>query len=706
MKIQHKRSAVAIGGKAKEPTAAQTEQGELCVNFSSEDPALFIKDADENIIRVGGDLSLYQKLEDVPSATIVCSPSEIDTLSPPDTRGEGSLWWNTEDGILYVWYEDDGQPGVDGDGSSQWVIAVPQGGGAGGDVPPGTTVGDAPPSNPEVGQLWWNSDDTENGGGRLYVYYYDGNSYQWVDTSVPGGGGFSGDYNDLENKPNIPEGFDLEDGSEVNNLIVWRSQGEVTGIEASLGAADQINTDGGINYYADMPTDAIPGGGSGLRINYVAYSDTEVKLVTVAFPGSGYSTGDIVTVTDRGFTVQILNTSDTPGDHPGPDSEPGWYPERGANYYLSTRSNSIINSQPTFNAGYVVGGYQDNDSGNYKTPQPGVTSFYPIGGRTVNIFDFYSDKQTQFKFKNSDWAQEDVNSLAYMFYEKGSDTNREADIYLGKELIFTKYNPSTGDAIYKGGLKSGVGFQLRNLAHRPEQTSFDFGVSITQASSGAFYVTADNYAYTFNLKDYSSNLELKGTDGKVGLYTEASTQNGEYGIFHNSVKTVSVANQLGELRIGTNGNFNFIKESKTIAIIPNSTSKNISNNGIIEAAAAAVPYGSFDSTNNRRIACFGVNNTPGSEGYTKITHPSANGPQIKGNGIIQLNANLNANGNSITGATFFMATEADDPAAYQTTYSLDEDGQQVEEQEYIGATENLLEVIADLRARLAALEGA
>ena len=181
MKIQHKRSATAIGGKAKEPTAAQTERGELCINFSREDPALFIKDVDENIIRVGGDLSLYQKIEDVPSATIVCPPSEIDTLSPPDIRGEGSLWWNTEDGILYVWYED-----AD---SSQWVITVPQGGGAGGDVPPGTTVGTAPPLNPEVGQLWWNSDDTENGGGRLYVYYNDGDSSQWVDTSVPGGKG-------------------------------------------------------------------------------------------------------------------------------------------------------------------------------------------------------------------------------------------------------------------------------------------------------------------------------------------------------------------------------------------------------------------------------------------------------------------------------------------------------------------------------------
>ena len=118
MKIQHKRSAVAPGGIAKEPTAAQTERGELCINFSREDPALFIKDVDENIIRVGGDLSLYQKKEEVAASTVVCRPDEIDGLSPPAVRGEGTLWWNTEDGVLYVWYKD-----AD---SEQWVITVPQ----------------------------------------------------------------------------------------------------------------------------------------------------------------------------------------------------------------------------------------------------------------------------------------------------------------------------------------------------------------------------------------------------------------------------------------------------------------------------------------------------------------------------------------------------------------------------------------------------
>ena len=176
MKIQHKRSAALDGGAAKEPTAAQTEFGELCVNFNSNDPALFIKDNADNIVRVGGDLSLYQKIDEVPNAVFVCPPSEIDTVSPLAKREEGALWWNTEEGILYVWYEDPD--------SSQWVISVPQGGSSG-EIPPGTTVGITPPDPAVSGQLWWNSDQVENGGGRLYVYYENA----WIDTSVPGGKG-------------------------------------------------------------------------------------------------------------------------------------------------------------------------------------------------------------------------------------------------------------------------------------------------------------------------------------------------------------------------------------------------------------------------------------------------------------------------------------------------------------------------------------
>ena len=54
MKIQNKRSKVLDGLTAKEPTAAQTDYGEICVNFNALDPSLFIKDSDDNIIRIAG----------------------------------------------------------------------------------------------------------------------------------------------------------------------------------------------------------------------------------------------------------------------------------------------------------------------------------------------------------------------------------------------------------------------------------------------------------------------------------------------------------------------------------------------------------------------------------------------------------------------------------------------------------------------------
>jgi len=44
------------------------------------------------------------------------------------------------------------------------------------------TTSDAPPSNPDPGQLWWESDT-----GRMFIYYNDGNSSQWVQISGPMG---------------------------------------------------------------------------------------------------------------------------------------------------------------------------------------------------------------------------------------------------------------------------------------------------------------------------------------------------------------------------------------------------------------------------------------------------------------------------------------------------------------------------------------
>ena len=46
------------------------------------------------------------------------------------------------------------------------------------------TVSDTPPSSPSSGDLWYKSDE-----GQLKVWYQDGTSNQWVDTSNNAGGG-------------------------------------------------------------------------------------------------------------------------------------------------------------------------------------------------------------------------------------------------------------------------------------------------------------------------------------------------------------------------------------------------------------------------------------------------------------------------------------------------------------------------------------
>jgi hypothetical protein len=286
-KIQHKRSLVLDGGVAKEPTAAQTEYGELCVNYSTTDPALFIKDDTQGIRRVGGDLSLYQKIEDLPEvdleyvsngdsdatltntggddATIPVATNSTaglftgaekqklagiepggevnpeagraltyDVGTDPDTlnvdiatvsalgvvkvgtgldiAADGTLTVDNTESIQYgraLSLDSSTSPstldvdiatasalgvvkvgdGIDVDADGEISVSFP---------PSETYIGETPPASPAEGTLWWADTDVNDGGGRLYVWSGD----EWVDVSLPGAG-FSGDYNDLDNKPDL-----------------------------------------------------------------------------------------------------------------------------------------------------------------------------------------------------------------------------------------------------------------------------------------------------------------------------------------------------------------------------------------------------------------------------------------------------------------------------------------------------------------------
>ena len=90
MKIQLKRSSTLIGGVAKAPTSDFMEYGELAVNFNENDPTLFIKDSDENIIK----LPFRDTSGEVPSGP---SPER------PDSPEIGDLYFDITIGELLVW---------------------------------------------------------------------------------------------------------------------------------------------------------------------------------------------------------------------------------------------------------------------------------------------------------------------------------------------------------------------------------------------------------------------------------------------------------------------------------------------------------------------------------------------------------------------------------------------------------------------------
>lgn len=108
---------------------------------------------------------------------------------PPSVPIEGQLWWCTTDGRLYVYYND-------GD-SSQWVPATPETGLEGGGGGASVDVGENPPTDPSEGNLWWNTND-----GLLYIAYDNSGNMRWV--VVSGGGGGGGIPDDWSNIPVLP----------------------------------------------------------------------------------------------------------------------------------------------------------------------------------------------------------------------------------------------------------------------------------------------------------------------------------------------------------------------------------------------------------------------------------------------------------------------------------------------------------------------
>ena len=223
------------------------------------------------------------------------------------------------------------------------------------------TISETAPNSPSEGDLWWADTTVDNGGGRLYVWTGD----EWVDTSLVSGGdevfdslvtinqggvqkgtftlnqsgpatieldagstggGFSGDYNDLTNKPTIGNARIIinQGGTQKGTFTTNQDGGDYT-IDLDAGGG----TGGGGLTGADSPL-AVNGSnvklnfGSGLRDDSGTLK-VDIDTNTLKFNGNQLSaiqrTNEVYTFEPQAKQVSNVRTvkwggagNDTPGE--------------------------------------------------------------------------------------------------------------------------------------------------------------------------------------------------------------------------------------------------------------------------------------------------------------------------------------------------------------------------------------------------------
>lgn len=93
--------------------------------------------------------------------------------SAPGSPSAGDLWFDSEDLVLYVYYNDGS--------SSQWVKSIASG------IPTPIALSTSAPSSANEGDLWFDTNLL-----KLYIYYNDGDSSQWIEINSLSGNAESG----------------------------------------------------------------------------------------------------------------------------------------------------------------------------------------------------------------------------------------------------------------------------------------------------------------------------------------------------------------------------------------------------------------------------------------------------------------------------------------------------------------------------------
>ena len=198
------------------------------------------------------------------------SPTENQEFTPPG-------------GVTYVWK------------TPRWLVSgLPpdSGGGA------ATSIDIAPPASPTAGQLWWDSDS-----GRLYIFYDDGNTSQWVEVVPPVGA--SKDY--------VDDNFLPLSGGTVTGLTYFQG-GVAAGATSGSGSDPNPGTILGTTGLISSKR-----AGTGSLGHYAMYNNAAVTPTLIGYlaTNGGYTvlsnetsgTGILLRPTNAGTTVGQVEIS-------------------------------------------------------------------------------------------------------------------------------------------------------------------------------------------------------------------------------------------------------------------------------------------------------------------------------------------------------------------------------------------------------------
>lgn len=217
---------------------------------------------DGNLYIYYTDANSSQWVQAVPDPEI---PRTFVAAVPPPSPVSGDLWWDQETGRLYIYYTErfltDGVT-LDPNPSSQWVDASPA------SVIPDTapvSISAVPPANPLVGSLWWNTGD-----GNLYVWFQDvDGGAAWIVSSASIGVGTSGFIKEVTaslpaeiNTPNGPDRpvVSVRVATQADTGVVRQAtQGETNTATSTSTTLSPGTLKTGIKNYVPDATDAIIG---------------------------------------------------------------------------------------------------------------------------------------------------------------------------------------------------------------------------------------------------------------------------------------------------------------------------------------------------------------------------------------------------------------------------------------------------------------